>query len=295
MSILKRIEFAGTRALKRAPFLYVAATRVIGMADSAVLSLAEMRGRPLLIVYQQGRVASTSVYEALVRARPGMPVFRLHTLSAERAQATVDRWYRKGGPVARNLILSGKVARSLERRRARGGSAPPLKIVTIFRDPIAVMLSLSFFRARQAMPELFAAESDAAREEALAITRSTLEGDDPSGWETGRWLDEVLNAELGIDVYETPFDHRRGFSLRRSPDFDLALIKFERLGTALTEATGTLIGSDRPAPDLRRANIHRVREFTRTEDHIKRHLTLSGAFCDRAYSTRFMQHFYSGE
>jgi hypothetical protein len=56
-----------------------------------------------------------------------------------------------------------------------------------------------------------------------------------------------------------------------------------------------LLGEDLPNLHLSHSNIHRNTDFDEIHDHIKKNIRLSKRFCDQAYSTRLMQHFYSLE
>jgi len=295
MNALKSLEFAGTRALKRVPFLYSTATKGVGLFDSASLAINEWRSKPLLLVYQQGRVASTSVYEALARAQSGLSVFHLHTLSAQRADEVAARSKESGTRLDRNIILAKKVARSLDRRRQRGGLAQPFKVVTIFREPIGIMLSLKMMDAQQSFADISAMGTLPSPQDALEHVKASLERDDPSGWAIGNWFEEVLQEELSIDVFSTPFDHKNGFTLIGNNEFDLVLLKYEMLKTSLTPAITALLGQEPPGLELRYSNVHRNDPFDEIHAYIKENLRLSQEFCERAYSTRFMQHFYSDE
>lgn len=295
MNALKLLEFAGTRALKRLPFLYSTAARGIGLVDSVSLAINEWNSKPLLLVYQQGRVASTSVYEALARSQSGLSVFHLHTISAQRADEIVARSRESGIRLDRNIILAKKVAQSLGRRRQRGRLSRPFKVVTIFREPVGIMLSLKMLNAQQSFADSLAMGSIPSPQEALEQVKASLERDDPSGWAIGNWFEEVLQEELGVDVFSVPFDHKNGFTLIETKEFDLVLLKYEMLKTSFSPAITALLGNEPPGLELRYSNVHRNDPFDEAHAYIKENLRLSQEFCERAYSTRFMQHFYSEE
>lgn len=293
MGALKTLEFIGTRVITKAPALYNIANLAISAFDDAVLKTSEVKGTPLVLVYQQGRVGSTSVYEALSSGQNKFPVFHLHTLSFDRANSIIHERRLSKSRIDRNIFLAKKVAASIERRRLMGRDSAPHKLVVIFREPIGLMISLIFMHGEKNFLKNFDGNNVSNYEKALSCIKGRLEADDPSGWAVNRWLEEILPSEIGIDPFFSDFDIHEGFGISRNKELDLCLLKFERLDTSFNKAVGSLLRIDMGHINLRHSNVHKNAKYDRLHQFVKENLELSVDFCRRAYDTRTMRHFYS--
>jgi hypothetical protein len=291
VNLAKRMELRLTRAVAHSPdWVYDLSRNVRSAFDIPYIRWKSASGVPFVLVYQQGRVASTSVYEGLCALDLGLPVFHVHTLSRARAEERIEQARREGRRVDRNLIVGRALSRELERHQADPDRAP-WKVVSIFRDPIGVMMSIHFMHPTilRASTGHGGLDGDAA----LDHFRRIFENDDPAGWELSRWYDDVFAEETGVDVFAHPFDRDRGYSVIRAQGLDVLLIRFESLRECFSQAIGEWLEVSPSRVTLPHANIHREKSLDGLHDFAKKNLSLSREACERVYSTRFVRHFYS--
>ncbi|MEM9432816.1 MAG: putative capsular polysaccharide synthesis family protein [Pseudomonadota bacterium] len=296
MKFSNLIEIAGTRAVSRAKFLYPVARSVIGVSDSARLSKIARQKSPVFVVYSQGRVGSTAIYNALLKSDLGMPLFHLHTLSSSGADEMIANHRRKGQVVERNHLLSRKIARVFEELDPEADHSQRWKVLSIFRDPLAIMLSLKMKHATQDL-RMFeeGSNSTADFDPMVSHVRASFEKDDPYNWEVARWMDTVLPSELGLDPFSEPFDHSKGYQIIQSGRFDLAILKFENMAKNFRACVEDLVGHEVPDLKLVYDNVHRDRQFDEAHKYLKENLKLPRAFCERMYSTPVSEKLYSEE
>ena len=102
---------------------------------------------PLVLVYQYGRVASTSIYSSLKSANLNLPIYHVHTLSTSKADEWIENAKKNNQRIDRNYVLGRILGERLETQKFEFNKAR-WKIVCVFRDPISVIISLHFLNPR---------------------------------------------------------------------------------------------------------------------------------------------------
>ena len=154
--------------------------------------LKGIEGRNPVLVYQMGKVGSSTVTQALARIEGLGPVIQLHTLSESGVARAIAKTRASG---RRRLDRHLLVSKALSKR------APfPCRIITMTREPIARAISLVFQDRQRRMPE--AIRSDGTVDPLLAeravsgLLASGVGLADPTGW-----FDNELRDVFGIDVF----------------------------------------------------------------------------------------------
>ena len=288
--LISRFKLVLTDYVARSPrWVYDLTRSVIGMLDRSIIYWNTRRGRPLTLVYQQGRVASTSVYQALYPIKKARPLYHVHTLSANRADELISLAKRRKQSVPRNLFV-GKYIANVMRQRPAGED---WKIISIFRDPIAVMLSLHFMQPKNAFAST-AVGGNYSLDDLLEHFTNLFENDDPQDWDVCTWYERIFKEETGVDVYSYPFDKESGYGIIEDENIRLLLIRFEDLSSQFAVATKNWLDLDENV-ELEHINIHRNRAMDDLHQRVRQELKISPEACERIYSTRFIQHFYSPE
>lgn len=238
-----------------------------------------------VLVYQMGKVGSSSVYRAVEAALPGIPVYHLHFLSEHIAEHRRSH-QRAPGAVPYHIYLGEALRRQLARHRHR-----PLKIISLVRDPLAFELSNLFQNPRlvggeEQLGRLIAADAalrhTLERRLASAGGQSYLDG----------WFDREIRAVTGIDVFAEPFDSERGWQRYRLGDVELLLIRLEDLTTEGPTAIADFLGVPTPLA-LPFVNERASQAFGAEYRRLAATLQLAPAVLDAVYQRRFAQHFYS--
>jgi len=237
-----------------------------------------------------GKVGSSTVYRTLVDlGLPGGAV-QTHTLDAvhlshakRRARASSSR------VLPTHLIVATFLARRLERR-------PPLRIVTLTRDPVARAVSFVFEDWRKQL-----GDGVDRRAERIDTTRATKRVVELLAGESGTadpttWFDRELRGLFGIDVFATPFDPEVGYGRYRATDgTELLLLRVEDLDRTLAPALAPFVGVDGQRITLRRDNRGTGKWYGPALEEVKRTLVLPESVVDHVIGSRYFAHFYGRE
>jgi hypothetical protein len=69
--------------------------------------------------------------------------------------------------------------------------------------------------------------------------------DDIESWSILKWFEEVMEIEIGVDIFTHEMDRDAGFNIVNDKEFELLLIKFERLKDSYPLAIETFLGVDK--------------------------------------------------
>jgi len=264
------------------------------LIDKTLINISSKKGKPFVLIYQQGRVASTSVYESIKSLNLSYPIYHVHTISYKHAQQKIDQLKKKGVKVYRHFFVGQYLYKALNRHNSRNNPLP-WKIICIFRDPIEIMISLHFLNLENSPNNKFSVNGVLDKKKALAFFENLFENNEPSNWAICNWFDDVFFKELGIDVFSTPFDKIEGYTIISSKKLDVLLLRFEDLEHAYKYGTAKLLGLNANNVNLQHENLHVNKSANDLHKYIKQNLKLSKNACEKVYSTKLMQHFYSPE
>lgn len=267
---------------------------VISFIDGIKIKRAIKKGIPFVLIYQQGRVASTSVYESIKSIKLPYPLYHVHTLSEQVAQKQIDQLKLEGGKIHRNLFVGKQLSRALKNKKLVEQSEP-WKIISIFRDPIEIMLSLYFLGIEDGANIFLNKSGELDKNLALKFYENKFIKDDPSGWGVCHWFNNVFLDELGVDVFLSPFDQEKGFTVIKNQQFDILLIRYEDIQSAYKYGVAELFNIEPNSLNLQYANLHSNKKHSEIHKYVKQNLKLTREFCDKAYSTKLIKHFYSPE
>jgi len=289
MDNLKKIAFI--YIVNSSSGLYNVVRAILSLIDKSKINQAVKKKIPFVLIYQQGRVASTSVYESIKAIKLPYPLYHVHTISAKTAQKGIEKLKQKKGKIYRHFFVGKFLSQALIQKR-KEPQAPPWKIITIFRDPLEVMLSLHFLNMSN--KKLFVSEGGQLDNEmALRHYETLFINDEPAGWEICKWFDEVFLDETGVDVYLTPFDYEKGYTIINAQECDILIIKFEDIKKAYKYGVAELFDINPADVELQHANLHSNDDYKDIHKYVKQNLKFSSEFCDKVYSTKLIKHFYS--
>ena len=220
-----------------------------------------------VLVYTFGCAGTRSLQQSLVDIGVE-PVFAVHYLHPERA--------RRIPHYPKNL---GLVLHAAYVRKSR-----PLKIVSTIRNPIDHAVSV-FFRDRfMGLPEIPDVDVPELTQTFTDYVQERSPDED--------WFTEELKPALGIDVYDTPFDPEKGYSILRLGAIELLLLRLEADNSEREKIVGSFLGvSDfRWRRDLNSAQNRRYSQLYRA---FQSDAKLSCDLVTRLTHARYAQHFYS--
>jgi hypothetical protein len=294
MSLIALNRFLTEKTAKTSPFIYNKIRKIRVFFDKLTIKRMLKSGQAPVIVYQQGRVASTSVYESLKRSLPNSNIFHVHTLSEDVAQRQI-LLAEKNNTYAYRYYFIGQYLAKIIKSDIFKIKKEPWKIITVFRDPIDIVLSTNFINMDKKKDLIIQQYGHFDESTALKYFEYLFENDEPSGWTASNWFDDVFYKELGVDVFSFDFDKKKGYSIIRTEDYEILLLRFESLKEGYKQGVIDLFNISRDTVELEHTNLHRDDNYKSIHDYIKRNLKLSDTFLDKAYSTKLIEHFYSDQ
>lgn len=295
MDIKDRFKLLATGFVANSPAPIYNGARVIqNLCDSRKINKAVRHGIPLVLIYQYGRVASTSVYASVLAANLDMPVYHVHTLSLARATKWIEKAKQNGRRIDRNFVL-GRTLGEVISGFGEGPYPNPWKIICIFREPISVMLSLHFLNPKGTFAQVLEKHGEKDRNQVVDYFQTLFDRDDPSGWLLSRWFDDVFQEETGINVYEHRFDVDQGYQIIKDDRFEVLLLRFEDLSKGFKQGAAEFFGLEADRFNLIHSHIHKNDKYNEIHEYVKNNLKLSVETLRKIYSTDFVRHFYSHE
>lgn len=258
--------------------------------------LDDWRRRRLLVVYQMGKVGSSTIVASLKALPPTWSVHHVHTLTAE-GIATREAIYHKLTqerassyfPRARHL-LSSYYLRSKLPTPTTTAVLPNQrwKVITLVREPISRNISEFFQVIDYKLPNFVARYNAGALtiDETVQTFMAGFDHDD-----TLHWFDQEIKPVLGIDVFAEPFPKARGYQIYQGPFADLLLLKLEQMDECAGAAFGEFLGLENFT--LVKTNVGEEKAYAAAYNEFKQRLALSPAYLQRMVGSHYVQHFYS--
>jgi len=243
-----------------------------------------LRRRPPVVIYQMGKVGSRSLYDSL-RSTPGVFVTHVHRMHPGNIAAVAAAHQARRRRPEKEVVGPLLHAHAVERGR-------PLQVITLVRDPVARNLS-AFFQNLAIFTD-------------VSVTPMT----GPEGKVTGRvaelgelfltayphdvpltWFDDELGAELGVDVFATPFPQAAGYCEITGSRHRVLVLKLEAGDEIIARAVKEFL--DLPQFVLHRTNVGVEKPYAGLYDDVREKIRLPGEYLERMYSSRLARHFYS--
>jgi len=255
------------------------------------ISLKDFKAHPPILVYQVGKVGSGTVHKSLLAARIPNPVYHIHVLSdggIEWAEglyksATTDT-FQPSGHVRTSRFLRKRIDREKDIH---------WRIVTGVREPVRRSLSEFFQTVDWRFPELLDDRGNLREDEAYRFLSERL----PSFVLNERsinWFDLELKSVFGVDVFETPFDHEKGYSIIEQENVRVLVIRQEDLSRCFTEAMSRFL-PDIPTTKMVNANVSSNSRHWKAYKSLMNRLRISEEVAGQIYSSRLVRHFYTDE
>lgn len=245
------------------------------------------RGGPPMLVWQMGKVGSSTVYASLRHACPDAPLFHVHMLTEEmlRKGEYFQKQQLKGNEgFEYNRCLRSALLESFE-------AGTRWKIVSVVREPVGRNLSAFFQNLELYFPEdrIRGPALDAlpARELIDAFLQK-FDHDRPM-----EWFDGEIKGLLGLDVFSEPFPREAGFRTWERDGFDMLLLRMESLNAVAKQALAAFL--DMPGFELVNRNIGAEKAYANKYRSVKEQIVFPRDYLDRCYGSRYATHFYTPE
>ena len=243
-----------------------------------------------IIIYQMGKVGSTSIHRSLAQAELALPIYKVHFLS-DKGMQHGEEFHQKTLKIPWEETPHIQTSQFL-REQIQNNRAIQWKIITIVREPISREISEFFQYVHSMYPELLDADGNLDEHKASRILQTKLMFYNPEQNYTCRWFDMEMKGMFGIDVFAHPFNTDAGYSIIQQGNVDLLILRLESLDQTFTSAITQFLGVDTPI-EMIRSNVRSKQKRGATYQHVAQNLAVRESVCEKIYSSRYAQHFYS--
>jgi tetratricopeptide (TPR) repeat protein len=241
----------------------------------------QLEVRPV-VIYQMGKVGSTSVYESLKALNLDSPIYHVQYLT----ETGIKRIGNKNvdSRIPRHLNESMQLRRLIDNRNKYNY----WKIISFVRDPIARNISAFFQNISHWYPEIY---SDAIPistkiKNLINIFLHNYPHEIPI-----EWFDEELKQVFSIDVFESDFPKDKGFKTYRCDKNELLLMRVENLDKCASEALNTFLNIN--DFKLLKDNLAENKRYFEIYKLFKSQINLPQGMVEKIYNSKYAKHFYT--
>ena len=246
-----------------------------------------VRGVPI-IVYQMGKVGSSTILGGLRKRKLDRSVHHIHVLSDDKINQSIEAISGSGRRFPEQLQHSKEIRGYLDRTQDS-----PIDVITAVREPVSQLMSSLFQNIHEQQPHLIDDDGQWLEMEIEQFVRERIEGYSPQREWNCNWFDVDFCPALGIDVYESSFDQANGFATIEKDDCRILMLQLENSDEWASRIT-QFLGLESPL-ELVNLNVATGKDYKATYQAIKKRIKFPIALLDKIYGTTFCQHFYSPE
>lgn len=228
--------------------------------------------KEFFLIYTMGKVASSSIYETIKATLPFNSTYHVHYLTPENIQ-----WRRDFAKNPATTILEDFVRKKLKKNSGK------VKIISVVRDITIRDISMIFQTLKRFHPDKEWNEYSLKDIEQL---HENLDQD-----LSLNWFDKEFYAYTGFNIYEHVFNKEKGYSIYHYKNYDILLIKLEKLNTCYRSALWEFTGID--FTQLLTINERADKKEAEFYNYVKSNIEVSDKKINVNYSSKLMQHFYN--
>jgi hypothetical protein len=252
----------------------------------AKIKFSDFSQHPPLLIFTPGKVGSSTVYHSLKNQKSGIPLFHIHFLSQRGIRSAREFFIKNNVKIPKHLIVS-----ELLRRKIKSNfSKVNWKIITLVREPVAHEMSAVFQLADRINTDIFSSSDSIAVQKQLDHFKNRFNSGENNSFIVN-WFDREFKSAFGIDVFEYPFDQKRGYQIISHKNIDLLIIRLETLDDCFSYAIKQFL--DIELTSKTNSNLSESKWYNEQYQFVKNGLMLSADVCYKYYSTRYMRHFYN--
>lgn len=234
------------------------------------------KGTPI-IVYQMGKVGSSSVIDSL-KLYGLKPVFHIHRLNPNNIKK-VRQEYLDHNQIPPDEWVGESLYVDIVKKRRKAN------FITLIREPISRNIS-AFFQNFERFTGIGYKNANLAIEELVRIFIKEYEHSVPL-----TWFDVEMKQTLGIDVYDYPFPKEKGYLSIKKGNFKVLILKSEIDDSVKENAIAEFLDIDEDLK-LVRGNIGGDKEYAEAYRNFLEVIKLPKTYVEIMCNSEYTQHFY---
>ena len=272
--------------------------------------LLRAREKEPLIVFQMGKVGSTTIVNSLKFSGIDMSIYHTHNMT----QDWIDR-FENASRMHKHIHISEKLhnlhhlweSRYLLKKMNKGfPKGKKWKVISLVREPVARNVSeffqyfnvkpldsyrykINYFSRVQARNYTFEINLENEDIEKLfKLFMETVNHDIPL-----IWFDSQLKPVFGIDVFSSDFPTSVGYKIYEGELADVLILRLENLNKCSQDAFKKFLNID--GFTLKKENIASEKPYHAIYREFLNSVTLPESYLEKMYISKYTQHFYSQE
>jgi len=246
-----------------------------------VRSCVESGSTPVL-VYQMAKVGSSTVTWAL-REIDGLHVFQVHLLHPENLRRLRAALRERGRRLAR--LQSDMDVRGAVFYKGLIKSGLKAKVITLVREPIGRNCSFYF----QNLDILWQTADAHERVEVSRLAGEYLDRFDHRGGI--KWFDREFKPVLGVDIYEHPFPHDKGYARVTDDRYDILVLRSDLDDSLKKNCIEEFLGIE--GLSLAPKNVGSRKPYAPVYREFLDALELPESYVDEMLDSKYTRHFFS--
>jgi hypothetical protein len=255
-----------------------------------------------VLVYQMGKVGSSSIVSSLKAIDLDRAVYHLHFLTKERIVRTEEDRKEFFLTERYGYLKRPWLYEFLVKQLDNGLIDRKWKVITLTREPVARNIS-TFFENLEVnkLDEIDSYEisSHYYKIPPTIISLNNLEALNELFFEKlnhdspEQFFDREIKGVLGVDVYAEEFPTSKGYYILEGDAVDILLLRLEDLNKVAREAFWEFM----KLPDfkLTKSNVASEKNYASLYKEFKNKIKFPQNYLNRMYGSRYMRHFYSAE
>ncbi|MBI4774958.1 MAG: hypothetical protein HY788_12405 [Deltaproteobacteria bacterium] len=247
--------------------------------------------KPYLLVYQMGKVGSSTIAKSLLKYRKDYRICQIHTLR-KRVLKDEESFFVDNFDFLKTIDEYILIGQYLSKRIKNKSGKTKYKIVTLIRDPIARNISAFFNNLeRRIMLQHPVNGNDVGISHNVEELMERFWNDFNQHDVPLIWFNTELKRAFGIDVYSREFPKSKGFDTYHGETADVLLIRLENLRDCAGEAFRQFLGI--PDFTLTDVNVGHDKEYSEAYERFLSSVTVPPWYLEMMYNSQYVRHFYT--
>lgn len=269
------------------------ADRIAKLYYSNFIHSLNSRERETVIVYQMGKVGSTTIYDSL-RNLKNMDVYHVHTLTKNGIEKG-DTMYKNDFYRTRSIPSNQLESQYLREQLDKGlEGKKKWKVVALVRDPIARNISSFFQKLDFFVGYDYKVKSNSMKMEDIMEDLTQLFLEKFNRHEKPlRWFDGELKRVFDIDVFSSNFPTVKGYKTYEARYADLLVLRLENLNECACGALENFL--DINEFTLTKSNVGSNKRYGNIYQKFIDSIVLPESYINQMYTSKYVRHFYNEE
>lgn len=246
-----------------------------------------------LLIYQMGKVGSTTINRLLKASQLDQPIYKIHVLSKAGIK-DAQQHYKQINKINKNFdwnraqhVFESEI---LRKEILKNSKPRNWRIITLTREPIARNISSFFSRIDLYFPDFQRKISSGLIpvNDIIDVFLKEFSHDRPL-----EWFDLELKNVFKIDVFSSEFYQPQGYKIYKKDNIDLLLIKLESLDKHAKKAFKEFL--DIEIMNIEDRNVSNQKYYSDIYKKFKESIILPEGYIEKLYSSKYTKHFYSAE